>query len=210
MRPDKKLEACTPEALQKAMREKEEQEAKIKAAHKEKAEHQRALEEARGRLAALDDKEQEMKSLRLARQEAIAKGRDHADSTARIEASERELNEMAKGRSLLEDQAAAYLKASQGCDDYLEALAADLAEHEREVIRIKAGVLANAYNEAAGKMADIVRELRLLCFWRGSYAFDEAPKPQGGYWGGGSLARIPVLRMDWDGVPTEDAYFMCF
>ena len=210
MKPDKKLEACTPDALQKALRDKEEHEAKIKAAHKEEAEYQRALEEARGKIAALDVKEGEVKSLRLARQEAIAKGRDHADITARIEASERELLDMAKGRSLLEDQEAAYLKALKGCEGYLSALATDLEEHEREIARIKSGVLANAYNDLGRRMAETVRELRHVCFAGKSNIFDGAPRPHGRYWGDGSLARIPMLRMDWDGVPVEDAFFMRF
>lgn len=208
MKPDPKLEACTPDALQKAMREKEGHEAKIKAAHKERAEHQEALEEARGKLAALDAKEGEVKSLRMTRQEAIAKGRDHTDITARIAACERELNDMAKDRSLLEDQEAAYLKALEGCEACLKALATDLEEHEREIIRIKSGVLANTYNELAQSLAETVKELRHICFKSGGYAFPEAPKPHGRYWGEGSLARIPRLRMDWEGVPVEEAYFI--
>lgn len=207
MKSDKMLEACTPAALQKAMGETEKHEKKIAAAQAEKAGLQRSLEEARGKLAALEAKEQAVKSLRLERQDAIAKGRDHADITARIEAGEQELSDLAKGRSLLEDQEAAYLTAIQSCEAHLAALGADLEEYKAEAVRIKSGVLANAYNKAARDMADIVRELRSVCFRKGSYAFDAAPKPHSKYWGEGSLARIPMLRMDWEGVPIEDAYF---
>lgn len=210
MKPDKKLESCTPEALRKAVRAKEEQESRIAAAQREKAEHQKALEGARGSLAALDAKEADMKSLRLARQQAIAKGQDHAEITARIDACEAELHDMAKNRSLLEDQEAAYLKALEGCETYLAALASDLRALQSDVARVRAGVLANAYNEQAKALAETVSELRSLCFRGGSYAFEEAPKPHGRYWGDGSLARIPMLRMDWEGVPVEDAYFMRF
>lgn len=207
MKSDKMLEACTPEALQKAMDEKEEHEKKIAAAQAEKAGLQHSLAEARGKLAALDAKEQAVKALRLERQDAIAKGRDYADVTARIEAGEQELRDLARGRSLLEDQEAAYLSAIQGCEAHLVALATDLEEYEAEVVRIKSGVLANAYNKAARDMAGIVRELRGVCFKNGSYAFNGSPRPHGGYWGDGSLARIPMLRMDWKDVPIEDAYF---
>ncbi len=207
MKPDNLLEACTPDALQNAMHEQEEQEAKIKVAIQEKAGHQRALDETRERLAVLESKEGEVKSLRLERQDAIAKGRDHADITARIAACERELQDMAKDRSLLEDQEAAYLKALEGCDAYLKALASDLEEHEKEVTRIRSGVLANTYNTLAQSLAGTVKELRHVCFKNGSYAFPDAPKPHGRYWGEGPLARIPILRMDWEGVPVEDAYF---
>ncbi|OLN29788.1 hypothetical protein DVDV_0964 [Desulfovibrio sp. DV] len=207
MKSDKMLEACTLEALQKAMLEKEQHEKKIAAAQLEKAGLQHSLEEARGKLTALDVKEQAVKALRLERQNAIAKGRGYADITARIEAGEQELQDLARGSSLLEDQEAAYLTAIQGCEAHLAALATDLEEYEAEVVRIKSGVLANAYNKAARDMADIVQELRGVCFKNGSYAFNGSPRPHGGYWGDGSLARIPMLRMDWKDVPIEDAYF---
>lgn len=210
MKPDKKLEACTPEALKKALREQEEQEERIAAGNKEKEEHRRALEEARGRLAALDAKQAELKALRLERQGAIAKGLDHAQITARIDACEAELRDMAKSRSLLEDQEAAYLKALEGCEAYLKALATDLEAFRGEVARVKSGVLANTYNEHAKVLAETVRELRAICFRGGSYAFEESPKPHGRYWGDGSLARIPMLRMDWEGVPMEEAFFLRF
>lgn len=207
MKSDKMLEACTPEALQKATDEKEGHEKKIAAAQAEKVGLTCSLEEAQGKLAALDAKEQAVKALRLERQNAIAKGRDYANITARIEAGEQELRDLARGRSLLEDQEAAYLTAIQACEAQLAALSTDLEEYEAEVVRVKSGVLANAYNNAARDMAGIVRELRGVCFKNGSYAFDGSPRPHGSYWGDGSLARIPMLRMDWKDVPIEDAYF---
>ncbi|GAB6039013.1 hypothetical protein JCM15519_35720 [Fundidesulfovibrio butyratiphilus] len=210
MKPDKKLEACTPEALQKALGDKERHKRTIETARLGWVGRQAALESARERLAALGAKEEEVAALRLERQEALAKGQDHAKITARIEQSERDLREMAKEKSLLEDQEAAYRKAVEGCEAYLAALASDLEEHEREIVRIKAGVLANTYNEAARTLAETVREMRHLCFNNGSYAFSEAPRPHGGYWGEGSLSRIPKLRMDWEGVPVEEAYFLRF
>jgi len=207
MKPDTMLEACTPEALQKATREKEEQEAKIRAANKEREEHRKALDEAREKLAALAAKEEEVKALRLDRQEAIARGRDYSRVTSRIEACELELHGMGKEKSLLEDQEAAYLKAIAGCDAYLKALETDLDAHERELNRLKAGILANVYNDLGRRMAETVSELRHVCFAGKSDVFEGAPRPHGRYWGEGALGRIPMLRMDWDGVASEDAFF---